>query len=330
MKAFQLLLFSLSLILTSRFATAAELSPGSSHRYRVTRTIDSTMKNLGTTTKTKEIYSREIRATVGEKNDDGLTPVTLNVTRVTGEAPAVNFDTLAVTTKKFDSKTWDGRSAPPAHTFLPYIAQLKKPLTLWFKDGGQLDSVTGSKAVSAEVDGMLGRMFRTDPSFESTKAFYQRGYRDAVQQWIWKDRILFELPEDFELGAEWKQKDVRVFSMYYINVDGEFVSVDESADGTELEVTYDVPATGKASFEYGNQKYEYAAKNGTGEGKITVRPDGWLHSAETTTHAYFDVTLHSGPTTVTVAGMTISVGAQSIPFDDYYVRIGHKVERLSD
>ena len=330
MKPSQLLLILFYLTLPGGPASAIELEPGSSHHYRVTRTIESTMKNLGTTTKTKEVYSREMNAVVGEKNDQGLIPVSLNVTRVTGEAPAVNFDTLQVTTKKFDSQTWDGRTAPPAHTFLPYIAQMKKPLTLWFTAEGRLESVTGSKDVNAEVAAMMDRMFRSDPAFESTKAYYRLGYRDSVQQWIWKDRLLFGLPEDFELGSEWEQKDVRVFHMFYVYVKGTFAAVDESADGTEIEVAYDVPGTGKAAVEYGNQKYEYAAKNGTGEGKITVRPDGWLHKAETTTHAYFDVTLHSGPTTVTVAGMTISVGAQSVPFDDYYVRIGHSVERLAD
>ncbi|MBI1312082.1 hypothetical protein GC176_12380 [bacterium] len=325
--------FLLTLALVSLIpeqGSAVDLTPGTSHRYRVTRTVESTTKILGTTVKSKEVYSREINAVVGQKNADGLTPVTLNVTRVSGEAPKLNFDTLKLAQTNFDTKSWDGQTAPPTIIFLPLLAQMKKPLNLWFSDSGKLESATGSKEIAKEAGVMLERMFRSDPAFENAKSFYKSGYVDSVRQWVWKDRLILTLPEDFELGSEWEQKDVRTFHHFYVYVNGKFAAVDESADGTEIEASYDIPATGEASTEYGNHKYVYSAKNGTGEGKLIVRPDGWLHKADTTLHAYFDVTLHSGPTTVTVAGMTISVGPQSSTFDDYYVRTHHKVERLSE
>jgi hypothetical protein len=195
---------------------------------------------------------------------------------------------------------------------LQYEAMMKRPLSLLYQPGGKLGGVSGTAELAADINAALSRGFSKESDFPSAGPLYKSIYTENLQKIIWDKLLVFDLPQDFEVGLAWKQQRLVYVQPYYAWVNATYVAED-APGGYTIEATFELPASKEAAITLGPQKYTYAVKNGTGTGKYVIDSDGRVRSMETAMHAYFNSALIAG--------------SQKIPFDQYYTNIKYKIER---
>lgn len=291
-----------------------DLKPGEELSYRVEKILTGSVKVLGEGEKTDEKWIFDLAVTAGEKDEKGRIPLALKVTHVEGSVPVQTGLTQRQT--EFDDTKWKAAAAPVAPSFLQYLVLKEKSLQLFYEPGGKLAQVRGSKEVGERIDAQMARYFQNQPDFPNTRVLYKLIYTDELQKVLWDDLLIVDLPADFSPGVEWKEKRLSFVQPFYVWMDATHLA-EEQADGAlELETRYNMPKSKPANIRFGNQDYDYAVKNGTGDGKFTLDPDGKVRKLETTWHVYLDVTLNAG--------------GQRIPFDEFYHRVKFRIERKDD
>ncbi len=288
-----------------------DLQPGQQLNYRVEKIKAGAIKVLGTSVNTEEKWIADYALTVGDKDDKGRSKVTVKVTHIEGKVPVIKA--LASVPVAFDDTKWNPATPLPAGSFTEFIAMKKTPLELYFEPTGKLAAVGGLKPLAAEVDRLLVKDFQNELSFANERVMYQTLYTDNLQKLAWDDLFVIDLPADFEVGAEWKERRLSFLQPFYVWMDATHLA-EEGADGTlDIETTYNMLKSQQGNIKFANQNYDYKVKNGTGEGKFKLDPDGKVRTLDTTWHVYFDATLNAG--------------GQKIPFDEFYTRLKYKIER---
>ncbi len=284
---------------------------GQEVKFKIARDKTGTIKVLGTSTKTRELYVTHLTATVGTVDAEGRIPLTLKATRVTGEVPVVNRSTFQVTPTKYDSATAGDKM--PTHHFAPAVTLMKRPLTLLFEKSGKVVGVTGTKEWGADTVALLKRDFSREVDFPSSLPLYEMLGSESAQKYEWDGLLTPHLPDDFLPGEEWSNKRVWSLVPYYLWVNGKHQAQETDDGGLKITSTLIPPKTDSASIKLGPQEYIYSTKNGTGEGEIEIDNAGWIKKSQNTVHFYLKMTLkHLG---------------QEIPMDDYYIKLITTVEQ---
>ncbi len=288
-----------------------KLTEGQVLRYRLEKNLTGTIKIFGETTKTDETWKLDLKAHVAGKDEMGRWKLDVTVDRLTASVPVIKGLTPVQT--EYDDAA---NQPPPAHSLLPFLVMKQRPLQLFYEPAGVLAAVAGGKELAADIDPLLTKHFRQEPDYANARVFMPMLMADKVQKLVWDDLLIVDLPQDFELGNEWKEQKLAYVQSFYVWMNVTHLA-DEGLDGSlEIESTYKMPKSKPANVKFGNQDYDYTIKNGEGTGKFKLDPDGTVRQLDTTWHVYFD--------------MTLNAGAQKIPFDEFYHRLRYKIERLDD
>lgn len=287
------------------FTAGEELS------YRFVREHSGAVKVLGESASTDEIWSMDLKVQAGAADTEGRIPLEVTTGSLTANVPVLVG--LSMKQSAFDSSRWDGKSPAPAHSILQYLALRKHPLTLTYAADGSLAGVQGLGPLGAEVDAGMARDFSRAHDFAASRALYRTIYTEGVQKALWNQILVFDLPEEFEVGVPWTTQRLMYIQPYYVWVRGTYTAEDAPDGGYRIEASFEVPASKQASAKFDAQQYLYTVKNGTGTGKYVIEADGRVRNMELALHTYLDVVL-------------IASG-QRIPMDQYYSRLKLKLDR---
>jgi hypothetical protein len=298
---------SLPLAVQAQISTA----PGTVEKYRLVREHSGAVEVLGESANTDEKWTVDLQVTTGEADAEGKVPLSIQATGLTASVPVIRG--LAAQQMDFDSSTWNGRTAPVAHSMLQYLTLREKPLTLRYAADGALDGVEGFAEVAAGIDAGMVKFFSRELDFATSRSMYRQMYTENVQKALWNQVLVFDLPDDFEVGVPWTKQRLMFIQPYYVWVRGTYTAEDSPDGGYVITATYEVPAAKQAKFKADTQEYLYTVKNGTGTGTYEIDDDGRMRSMDMTLHVYLD--------TVLIAG------GQRIPMDKSYHRLKLNVER---
>jgi hypothetical protein len=142
----------------------------------------------------------ELRAEVGQKNQQGQTPVKVRVQRIQAKATRFRSEYSLDTNRRDAGK-------PMATTqFAPLLALSQQPLELLYEQG-RLVQVGGADEFAAKLEQLLKKDFQGSEEYEFASPVYAALAGNEALLTAWKNVVVAELPVAAKAGEPWIEEE---------------------------------------------------------------------------------------------------------------------------
>lgn len=142
----------------------------------------------------------ELRAEVGQKNQQGQTPVKVSVQRI--QAKATRFRSEY----SLDTNSRDADKPIATMQFAPLLALSQQPLELLYEQG-RLVQVGGADVFATKLEQLLKKDFQGSEEYEFASPVYAALSGNDALLAAWKNVVVAELPVSAKPGESWKEEE---------------------------------------------------------------------------------------------------------------------------